>query len=309
MDRRQRARERRFAETGDPNDGAMYLAARVRGGDITPGAITIAALFGDPAARLVQPDSPKPPDPGVPVAKLSKRSAVHGLRGAVSTRPSVGFPPVCYPRTFCGRPTKPGAKPDRPSGRPTCATCLRSDHWRNALMDSVGELAAKVADIDPAVGFRVGALAVDHVLDSHLIHTRDPENARRFAEYALWGSGGVVGRPPPPRDEPNAWNPAGLAEVGVAAWLYGLGCAALDLHDRAPSLPVTLRALMRTVMAAVHSSGEPQAGTINLLNILRETVVPYVLGTERDPLFGLAVLYRDRADRQAREELHDDHAA
>lgn len=302
MDRRQRTRERRARGTGDANDRALYLADKLRGGLISRDALVIAALFGDTSARAVVPDAPTPPTPGVPCAKLGKRGSVHGLRvtAAHLSKHGIDISPwggVRYPRTFCGRDTQPNQQPDRPSGRPTCRTCMRSEYWQGALSDALAELIARVADTDPAVGFRCGMLAVEHVLDGHLCRHRDSNSARKFAEYALWGSGAILGRPPAPGSNPDTWDPAGLFDRGVHAWLYGLGVAALELHDKAPSLPVSLRTLARIVAAVVTTGGDAQASIINLINLLREAIVPYVLGDEPDPLLGLAVVYRDIASR------------
>lgn len=45
-----RALERRFRETGDPNDGGRWLIARLRSGDLAPSGLMAAAALGEPAA-------------------------------------------------------------------------------------------------------------------------------------------------------------------------------------------------------------------------------------------------------------------
>lgn len=305
MDRRLRELERRAA-AGDSEAEARLLASRVRAGSLSRARLHVAAILDHKAARLADPQAPTAPAPGVPVGRLSKRKNAtrHGLRTAAAIgtgRPR--FPDTIYPSTFCGRRRRPEhPKPESHGAHPSCRTCLRSDYWRLALVDALGERVARVADLDPALGFKCGVMAVEHVMASYLAVSRDSAHTRRFAEYALWGCGGVQGRPPAPGSNPNSWDPAGLFDEGAQAWVYGLGCAALDLADGSASLPVTLRNLMRPVAAWCHNTGDGRKHTLEMLAHLRATIVPHALGYEEDPLAAVAVHYREVAHRQLTEE-------
>jgi len=283
---------------------SRLLAEQVRAGKLSRERLHIGALLGDPSAKRVADDAPDPPRPGVPVGRAKRGKVKHGLRTSMSLAPAVGFPDVRYDRTFCGRETG-RAKPEALSGAPTCRSCLRSDWWRDALAESLGELVAKIGELDPRIGFKCAVMSVEHVMVDYLASSRRNEDAaptRRFAEFALWGSGALQGPPPPPRDDPRGWDPVGLFDEGASAWVYGLACSARDVHDGAPSLGVTLRSLMKPVTAWCLGTGDGRKLVEKIIANLQTTVLPFVLGRGEDPLIAVAVHYREVAARLRRRE-------
>lgn len=75
-DGRIRELERRYRESGDPEDGAQWVLARFRVGLLSPAELLGAALLGDPAAKAAQAELAYPPggidvDPGVHYADVA----------------------------------------------------------------------------------------------------------------------------------------------------------------------------------------------------------------------------------------------
>jgi len=284
-DRALRELERRVHEVpGDVTAEAALLRHRYRAGQVSYERLHVAALLEHPAARLVVPHAPKSPRPGMSLALVSLKSRkLHGMRPGVA-------------HTLCGTWVPLEMRGGHCVGEPTCRMCLRADYWRLSLVEALSELVVKIADLDPWLGFRCAVMAVEHVMASYLAAHPNHTVAQRFAEYALWGSGALTGRPPPPRGEPNAWDPAGLHSEGADAWIYGLGCAALDLYDKVPSLSNTLSLLMRPVANWCHNTSDGFKLVAELIDNIRTSVAPFALGGE-DPLVAVAVVYREIASR------------
>lgn len=93
VDRRQRDVERRWLLSGDATDEAAALAARLRAGELAPGRLSAAAVFGHEASLLIRP---RVSLPAARVAELLRTRArsFGGWRRAGCPRSGAGYDPV-----------------------------------------------------------------------------------------------------------------------------------------------------------------------------------------------------------------------
>ncbi|MCO5170330.1 MAG: hypothetical protein M9894_28675 [Planctomycetes bacterium] len=107
-DARLRDLERRWRETGDPDDGAVWLRARLRAGDLDRDRLDLAAYCGHPAAQRLSDRRPPPGDAwdwgeGLVLAEVAPLNPPQASTGRRIRAQTTSWAALGFAREVCAR--------------------------------------------------------------------------------------------------------------------------------------------------------------------------------------------------------------